>query len=175
MNTEQLSEEHRKYVRTETTIGVVLNVVASAVIAWTVVPKPPGIIPMWGMGGIAFDLVPTTFMIVLMTSIALGIITRKRLAGGKVAPLARAQAGRARMLPTSIPGRAVVLALIACATLLPVTLGLLMLLGVEAMALWPFVLFKAVYGVIVAVIFMPPLLLSALTGRDARAAAASPA
>ena len=166
-----MDREHQRYVRTETGIGVVLNILVSALFAWAVVPKPPGVIAMWGLGGIAFDLVPTTFMIVFMTSIALGLLTAKRLRDGKVSPMPRAAAGLAGRLPASVPGRAITLALIGCATLLPLTVLGLILLGVESMALWPFVAFKAAYGVVVALVFMPPLLVSALAGRDAKRAA----
>ena len=166
-----MDAEHARYVRTETLIGVVLNVIVSAILAWVVVPKPPGVISLWGMGGIAFDLVPTTFMIVFMTSIALGLLTYKRLSDAKVTPLPRARAGLAGRLPGFVPGRALILALIACATLLPLTVLGLTALGVESMRLWPFVAFKAAYGALIAVLFMPPLLKSALTGREARAAA----
>jgi hypothetical protein len=174
-----MTDAHRRYVQTETRISIVLSIVLSLVFAWLVFPKT-GAIPFGGMGGIAFDLLPTTFMIVLMTTVALSLLTRARKKKGSIASLdlQSVEQGRSAKVARRLPGhfllRAILLAVGACAIFLPLMIGVLYVLGVEQMAFWPFMLFKAVYGAFLAALFTPAILLAALAAEKVTAPAASP-
>lgn len=175
-----MSEEHEAYVKGETRISIVLSVIISLLFAWAVFP-PGGAIPMGGMGGIAFDLVPTTFMIVLMTTIALSLLTHARRRKGAVGVLAL-EAGAphwgvrlARRLPRHFLLRAVALALGACAVFIPAMLLILFIARVSDMAFVPFLLFKAVYGAFLAALFTPPILIAALAWETPAPKAVTPA
>jgi hypothetical protein len=175
-----MSEEHENYVNGETRISIGLSVIISLLFAWAVFP-PDGTIPMGGMGGIAFDLVPTTFMIVLMTTIALSLLTHTRRRKGAVGMLDLAAAEPrwgiklARRLPRHFALRAIALALGACAVFIPLMLLLLFVAQVSDMAFVPFLLFKAVYGAFLAALFTPPILIAALAWAPPAAGAVTPA
>ncbi|MEQ5788881.1 hypothetical protein J3454_13360 [Erythrobacter sp. NFXS35] len=87
-------EPVRGIVLRETLISTLPNAVVSAGFVWLLF-REQATIPLWGMNGLAFDLVPTTFMLTLMTTIALTLVFRKRRrdgvlpsAGASPAPLA---------------------------------------------------------------------------------------
>ncbi|MEE4209054.1 MAG: hypothetical protein V2I43_07300 [Parvularcula sp.] len=162
-----MTEEHRRYVRTETIVSIILSIILSLVFAWLVFPKT-GSIPFGGMGGMAFDLVPTTFMIVLMTTVALSLLTRARKKKGTVSALDLSEVpqGRSVVLAKRLPGhfilRALALAVGACAVFLPLMIGMLTVLNVSEMSFAPFLVFKAIYGAFLAAIFTPTILIAAL-------------
>jgi hypothetical protein len=101
----------RGYVVRETAISIVINAAISAVFAWAMFHGAEPV-SVSGAGGLAFDFLPQTFMIALMSSLVPSAIARKRLrpdmaASGHAAP------GR---LPRNLLLRALLIA--AAATLL---------------------------------------------------------
>ena len=172
-----MTEDHQKYVKGETMVSIVLSIIISLVFAWLVFPAT-GVIPMGGMGGIAFDLLPTTFMIIMMTTVALSILTGARRKKGAVSPLNLAVPGSglnlrlARVLPDNFFLRGLVLAISGCIIFIPLTIAGLDAAGVGSMTFWTFMGFKAVYGAFLAVLFTPVILIAAL-GAGTRNPAAS--
>lgn len=158
-----LDSAHRRNLKSETAISVVANTAVSGIFAWGLFHGVESI-PLWGAQGIVVDLVPTVFMITLVLTIALTLITRGRLRKGKL-PLPawrRSDLGVIGRLPACIALRAPVLALCMTLALVPLSALLLVLAGVDSMRFTNFFLFKLAYGAAFALLVTPIILLRAL-------------
>ncbi len=130
-----LDTAHRRNLQSETAISVVANTAVSGIFAWGLFHGVESI-PLWGTQGIVVDLVPTVFMITLVLTIALTLITRGRLRKGKL-PLpawSRSDLGLIGRLPARIALRAPVLALCMTLALVPLSALLLVVAGVDNMS-----------------------------------------
>lgn len=158
-----LSDTHRRYIRSETLIGCVFNAALSVVFAFLIF-RGATLIPLWGAEGIAMDLVPTVFMITLIGNLIVTLLTRRRVRDGAVPPLhdSEAQGTLARRLPRNALLRVLLAAVTMTVTLVPVSIGVLALVGVEAMPFWPFVAFKIFYGAAVGALSAPTIIRAAL-------------
>jgi len=141
---------------TEAAISIVPNALVSALFVWLVFGGRAAV-PLWGTGGLAFDLVPTTFMLTLMTTVALTLIVRARRRRGlpQVAP------GQPR-LPRNLVARGIVLGLTLCGVCLP---GSIVLLWLGWDGDWSYARvmgFKIAYGVVVGLVATPLAVLAAL-------------
>ena len=155
-----LSPEHHRYVLRETLIGCVFNAVLSIVFALLIFRGTPRI-PLQGAEGIAVDLVPTVFMITLVGNLIVTFLTRKRVRGAEVPPLPAT--GWAARLPRNALLRMLLLAAVATAVIVPLSVAVLVLLGVTAMDFTPFVAFKIVYGAAVGALSAPLVIRAALS------------
>jgi len=161
-----LSDVHKKYVRAETLVGIGFNGILSVLFAW--VPfHTVAVMPLWGEKGMALDFIPTVFMITLVQTIIITVITRNRVKAGRIAPLpqARAEYPILRMLPHNVFLRALTLAFLLSLILVPLSIGALWVLGFEEIPFIPFVAFKVVYGVAVGMLSAPLSLLAALSDK----------
>lgn len=155
-------EPPRGIVLRETMISTIPNAVVSAGFVWLIFGGQTRI-PLWGMNGLAFDLVPTTFMLTLMTTIALTLLLRKRRRGGLLPAAADAAA------PLPLPHNPVLRGLVLGGTLL------LLLVPASVAALsatwqgdWPYadvLVFKIIYGVLVGWVATPLVVLAVLRER----------
>lgn len=160
--TMETSSDVSRYVRAETVASVVINAAVSAAFVWLIF-RGMAVIPLWGSRGLAVDLIPTTFMITLMSTIASTLITRGRLRRSQAPQLARADAGSiARALPRNLLLRALTLALGATLVLVPLTVAGLILFGIESAAYGNVMLFKIGYGAVLALIVTPAIVRRAL-------------
>ena len=149
-----MSPEHRRYVEKETLIAVAINSALSALFAF-IVFGGNGAAPV---GDVAFDAFPQSFMIALMTTLVPTAITRRRVRLGAVPPLT----GRSPRLPRNLLLRALLVA--AAAALVGGGLHWL-LLPQLAPPLWAFgavLVYKIVYGALLALLLAPPILRAAL-------------
>jgi hypothetical protein len=73
----------RGYVVRETLISVVINSLLSALFVWLAFGGVAAV-AVWGEGGLAFDFIPQTFMISLMSVLVPTLLTRKRRRAGAV-------------------------------------------------------------------------------------------
>jgi hypothetical protein len=99
---------HRKYLLIETLISVIVNSLLSLFFAWVVFGKRENV-DLWGPGGFAIDFLPQSFMVALMSTLVPGLLTRRRLRAGKVAPLK----GLGLPMPRNLLLRALLMALLA--------------------------------------------------------------
>jgi hypothetical protein len=149
--------DHDRYIAIETRIGIGLNAVVSGAFVFLMFGGQ-ATIKLWGMGGLAFDLVPTTFMITLMMTVALTLITRSRLKKGAVGPLMSA-----RRLPGNVLLRGLTLALLATLVFVPVSVGALTLIW-PMTGDWSFLVvlaFKIVYSAVLGIVLTPVILRAA--------------
>jgi hypothetical protein len=143
----------------ETSISTIPNAVVSAGFVWLIFGSTAKI-PLWGMDGLAFDLVPTTFMLTLMTTIALTLLMRKRLRDGA---LVRPDAGgRPLHLPRNPVLRGLVLGLGLLLIFVPVSVAALSAIWQGDWTFAQVLTFKIVYGVIVGWVATPLVVLAAL-------------
>lgn len=152
----------RRYVRNETAISIVANVVVSALFAWLIFHDQDRI-PLWGARGMAFDLVPTTFMITLMSTFAITLVTRARARQG-LTPALSPTSTRWSMpwLPRNVIARALLLAILATLILVPLGIGAFLVLGIESSTFVPLLVFKMIFGAALALLVSPIIVLRAL-------------
>jgi amino acid transporter len=144
------------YVRRETTISIVINVALSLLFFLLVFGRTDPV-PVWGLGKYAFDFIPQSFMIALMSTIVPGILAirrrRARLVDRVEAP---------SRLPRKLVPRALLVALLA--VLLGAGLVSLVLAAaqIDMIAWTPALVVKLIYGGALAAIVTPPTLRAAL-------------
>jgi hypothetical protein len=145
-----MSPALRAYVVKETAISILINAVLSALFVWLMFGGRSQV-AVWGAGNLAFDFVPQTFMISLMSVLVPSALTRKRRRAGAIESCEPVLPS----LPRNLALRALLLAIVA--SLVLATAAALLLAAVSpaplAMsAVWPL---KIVYGALVAVIVTP--------------------
>ena len=156
-----VSDPARGILLRETLISTVPNAVVSAGFVWLVFAGQDTI-PLWGMAGLAFDLVPTTFMLTLMTTIALTLIFRKRRRDGAL-PLAGVP------VPLRVPHnpvlRGVTFGLGLLVLFVPASVALLAAIWQGDWSFEKVLAFKIFYGVLVGWAATPLVVLAALRER----------
>ena len=147
---------HARYIRTETAISAIPNAVIGAAFVWLMFGGRDRI-GLWGMDGLAFDLVPTVFMITLMTTVALTLLTRARMRKGAV-PRMTAR----RRLPRLLPLRAVTLAAVTTLVVAPLSILLLWAIWTGPWSYGAVMAFKIVFCVALGFLVTPVVLHHAL-------------
>jgi hypothetical protein len=140
----------RRYVITETTVSICINVLISALFMGLVFGRNTWI-ELWGGHGLAVDFIPQTFMISAMSVLVPTLLTRRRLARGV---LVRSPGGRAP-LPGNLALRVMVLAIGLTLTLGAAGVLILDLFWTRPLHFWEVFPMKLVYGGIVALIATP--------------------
>lgn len=151
--------ETRQMLRTEAAISIVPNALVSALFVWLLF-RDADRIGLWGMQGIAFDLVPTTFMLTLMTTIGLTIVVRRRVRAGAARP-----AAGTTQLPRHPVLRGIVLGFAMLLLFVPASVLVLHLFGAGGWSFGEMLVFKIAYGVAVGVVATPIVVLAALRDR----------
>ena len=82
-----MTDAQRRYVRTEMVVAAIINAVFSIVFL-LIVFGGQKTIAVGGRSGLVVDAIPQTLMIVLMSILVPTLLTRRRLAAGRIAPLA---------------------------------------------------------------------------------------
>lgn len=134
------------HIRRETLISMVINGVLSLVFT-AIFFRPFADI---AVAGLAFDFVPQSFAITLMSVLVPGFLTRRKLAAGVVAPLA----GRS-VLPRSLVLRALLLAIVAAGVGYLVRLVFDAVIAVPTLAWGAGAAIKIAYGVLLALVTTP--------------------
>lgn len=148
---------HKRYVAVETAVGVVLNIVVGALFVWLMFGGRARV-GLWGADGLAFDLVPTVFMITLMTTVALTLITRARIRKGAVPPMRDS----GRPIPGIVPLRALLFALVATVAIVPLSVAILWLVWRGDWSFGAVMGFKIAYCAVLGLLVTPPILRAAL-------------
>ena len=145
MNT-HTNEALRHYVRKERLAGCVINVLLAIFFTYLIFFPVP-VIPLWGKDGMAFDLVPTVFMLTLVGNLVVTLLARKRLGAGELPIISEDVCGRmARRLPTNMFARLVVVAVVMTVMTVPLSVLLLTLAGIDSLSYHQYLAFKAIYG-----------------------------
>jgi len=161
-----MSSAHRRYLLLERGVGAgVFNFALNAAIAWLMF-RDQGRVPLWGQQSIAGDTIGTSIILPMMTCLIVTPLARRQVRAGTVAPLSWTRASHPVLgwLPQGTVLRGLVLG-IACTVLLaPFGLLALRALDVASLSLGGFVVFKAVFAALAAVLVTPAVALWAIAG-----------
>lgn len=135
------------YLARETVISAIINGVLSAGIFAAMFRRIPDV-PVWGLGQLAFDFIPQSFMVALMGAMVPGLLARRRMASLK------------QSAPRLV--RIVGLAVIAALAAVVVGAGAMALLfaglGLDDVPFATGLVLKVVYGVMLSLIVTPTIL-----------------
>ncbi len=152
----------RGFLRVEMAVGAAVNGAITAGIAGLVFSGLDPV-PVWGLGGLAVDLLPSTVLPVLAMGLLLPVVLRKRRAGGGLPDCDWSDlAGWSRFVPRGVVGRAVALALVWFILFAPTATALLWGSGWTAVPFTVVLAGKALYGALVGASVTPAILLPAL-------------
>ncbi len=156
-----MTQDHRKYLTSQTIVGGAVNFVVNGAIGWAAF-RSLDRIPFSGSPSISSDLAATAFLLPLLVCLIVTPLVRTETRKGKVAPAERSQGLLSRSLPSGLVLRGIVLGLLAAITIAPLTIWALQALGVQEMGFWQFVSFKAAFGGALATLITPVVALRAL-------------
>jgi hypothetical protein len=105
-------------------------------------------------------------MLTMMGSLAMTVTTKKRLRDGVIAPMPAQLCGRvARALPGNGVLRVALVAFVVTVAVVPVSVFVLWLSGIDSMSYQQYLSFKALYGPAVGVLSTDIIIKGALKGR----------
>jgi uncharacterized membrane protein SpoIIM required for sporulation len=161
-----VTEAHRRYVRRERLAGSVFNA-AIAIFSTYLIFSNVDVIPLWSKDGIAFDLVPTVFMLTLFGNLVVSLLAHKRLKEGMVRPIEDGRVGlAARTLPRNLLVRLLIVAVAMTVVMVPLSILLLHALGIDSMSYHQYLVFKACYGPAVGALSVAIVIEAALIDGD---------
>lgn len=151
------------YILRETIISMVINSLFSLAFFLLVFGHAVPV-PVWGIGAYAFDALPQSIAIAVMSTLVPGTITLKRLRSGSIIAPSPMALLSSPIFPRNIWLRACVMALLAAVLGGLFNSTILLVLGQEALPWWPALLGKLTYGAALAGLVTPPALRAALRG-----------
>lgn len=160
-----MSPAHLRFLLLEQGVGSALfNFLLNGAIAW-VLFRGWERVPLWGQQSIAGDTIGTCFFLPFFTALIVTPLVRRRVTAGSVGGLDWTRESHPPLgwLPSGTTKRALVLG-VACALLVgPLSVWLLGRLGVDELAFWPFVGFKAAFAGALALVVTPVISIWAMT------------
>lgn len=163
--------EIRRFVQKETAASAAVNGILTAGATWITFSDQHHV-PVWSIDGLAFDLLPSTFIPVLLMGVMLPMAIGARLRSGSerggVPLIDRRDLRRhlrfwGRVAPRSMIVRALLLAFVLAFLFVPIGLAALWVSGLTAAPLTHVLVGKAVWGVVVGAIAAPLVILPAAT------------
>ena len=148
----------RAYVIRQTMVGVAINSSLSFVFAWLVAGARASI-PLWGARGMAIDFIPQTIMMMFAMTLAVTLLTRRRIRMGELLPI-----DHAPRLPHNALLRALLVNVLTAAICCPATVAALHIADVRDLPVRSFIAMKVVYGAVVTFIVAPRIVRAALAG-----------
>ena len=159
-----MSPAHRRYLLVEQGIGAaVFNFALNAGIAWLLF-RSQDVVPLWGDRSIAGDTIATSMILPFLTTLIVTPTARRQVRAGRVAALGWSRATHPTLgwLPRGTFARAFVLGVVCAVVLSPITLLVLGLLHVADLGFGRFVLFKAAFAAMEALLVTPVVSLWAI-------------
>ena len=159
-----MSSAHVRYLFVEQLVGsAVVNLVLNALIAWGVFGRL-GVVPLWGQQSIAGDLVGTAFLLPFLTCVIVTPMARRQVVQRGLGGLgwSRASSPWLRLLPASTVWRGAVLGVACVLAVAPFLVGTLDVVGVGAMSVRGFVIFKALVAGVLGAAVTPLIALWAI-------------
>ena len=160
-----MSPHHLRFLLLEQGIGsAVFNFVLNGGIAWLLF-RGFERVPLWGQQSIAGDTIGTCFFLPFFTALIVTPLVRRRVTAGSVGALdwTRETHPPLGWLPAGTGKRALVLGLASAVILGPLSVWVLGRVGVDELAFWPFVGFKAAFAAALALVVTPLISIWAMT------------
>lgn len=153
-----ISKENRHYLVVELGIGsAIIDFLINGAIAWLILLKAGGTMPLWGETSIGGDTIATAFLLPYITFYIIAALVRRRVAAGKLVPITRTSSSGiigflsscSRHLVALIFGIAAIL-LVA----LPVVYGF-NLMGLTEISRKSFFWYKAIFAALLGLVTAP--------------------
>jgi hypothetical protein len=171
----QVSTEHRRWLAINAiVITALINAALNALIAWGTAAREDEI-PLWAaplVGGPSTitDTVGTFFILPLVTTLLITTVVWHELAAGRLQPLVLASGSGAffRRLPRRRFRRGIYFGALTTLILAPAAVIVLVAIDFGDVSVGDFVLYKAIFGVLLGLIVTPFIGIAALTGPEAQ-------
>jgi hypothetical protein len=169
----ELTAEHRRWLLVNAVIvAALINGALNALIAWgTAAPEDE--IPLWAaplIGGPStiVDTVATLFILPFLTTLLITTVAWHEMREGKLAPLLidRNVDPMLARLPSTRARRGAYFGVLTVVLLAPVAVVLLIAFDFGDISVGDFVIYKAIFGVLLGLAVTPPIAIAALTDRD---------
>jgi hypothetical protein len=160
--------EHRRWLFLNTiVIAALVNAALNALIAWGSAASEDEI-PLWAVPlaegpSLITDTVGTFFILPFLTTLVITTVVWHELREGRLAPLSKRTTGLLARLPTTRVRRGAYFGAITTLVLSPPAVLVLVLRDPGDVSVGDFVLFKAIFGVILGALVSPPIALAAMT------------
>jgi hypothetical protein len=160
--------EHRRWLFLNTiVIAAVVNAALSALIAWISAANEDEIplmaAPLIEGPSLITDTVGTFFILPFLTTLVITTVVWHELREGRVAPLSKRASGVLAKLPRTRVRRGAYFGLITMLVLSAPAVIALVIRDPGDVSVGDFVLFKAIFGVILGALVTPPIALAAMT------------
>ncbi|SRR5579875_515503 len=154
-----LTPEQRRFLLLDNGIGPFFaNLVINGTIAWLLF-RNAARVPLWGHSSIAGDTIATSFLLPAITCLIVTPIARGRVRSGRLPAAIDAARG---WIPRNMCWRAVLIGLVCLLALAPLTISILVALGIGRLTPWQFVYFKATFAAVEGGLVTPFLALWAI-------------
>jgi hypothetical protein len=155
-----LTPAHRRFlVRDALLIAAVVNGALSALIAWIVTlgedEVPHAAVPLVEGPSVIVDTVGTCFVLPFLTTLAITTVIWKEMRDGHLTRLPLPPGSLAERLPDTRLRRAALIGLLCLLTFGPLSLALLLLFDYGDISIGEFVLFKAIFGIVLGALVTP--------------------
>jgi ribosomal protein S18 acetylase RimI-like enzyme len=169
-----VSPEVRRFLwREHAVVGFFVNVVINGAIVWATF-RGAAAIPRWGQSSVAGDLLATSFLLPAITCLIVTPLVRGAVRRGAAPAFAGALPGWLGAFRRALLPRALLLGLVCLPLAGGLAVALLHGLGVEALALGPFIGWKALYAGVLGAGVQPAIALLALADAPAQPHAPPP-
>lgn len=156
----------RRFMAQEVLVAAAVNAVIN-IAAANLVFAGRDQIPTFGMDGVAFDLIPTSFFTAFLMVVMLSPILGKRMArGGIPRPDHDTLPSLIRWLPHSVLSRSIVLGVGAILIAVPPTAAILVYWGGVSLSFSATVTFKAIFGAVLGMLLCPLVVFPVIAQRD---------
>jgi hypothetical protein len=160
--------EHRRWLLFNAVlIAAVVNAGLSALIAWISAANETEIslwaVPLVEGPSLISDTVGTFFILPFLTTLVITTVVWNEIREGKLAPLSRRSAGLLSSLPQTRVRRGAYFGAICTVVLGPPAVVVLLLRDPGDVSVGDFVLYKAIFGIVLGAIVTPPIALAAMT------------
>jgi len=150
-----LSDRHRRFLWIEQgVIPGVFNLVLNGAIGWALFRSLQAV-PLWGQSSVGVDLLATAFLLPFLTCLIVSALVARDVRAGRVPPLPAAQLPHSQWFRRSVSARGLLLGLSgvlfgAAPVVWALTLG-----QAEPIPFSSFVMFKAVWAALLALLVTP--------------------
>jgi hypothetical protein len=157
---QRLTPAHRRFlIRDALLIAAFVNAALSALIAWLFTLSeeeiPQAAVPLVEGPSVVVDTVATCFVLPFLTTLAITTVIWKELREAHLTRLPLAPGSWAQRLPDTRLRRASVIGLLCLLVFGPISLALLLLFDYGDISTGEFVLFKALFGIVLGALVTP--------------------
>ena len=157
---------HRRFlVRDAFIVAAVVNALLNALFAWLITlgedEVPLTAVPLVGGPSVVVDSVATCFVLPFLTTLAITTIVWKEMRAGHLTRLPHPPGSFAARLPATRLRRATRIGLLCLLAFGPIAAAVLLVLDYGDISIGEFVIYKAIFGVVLGSIVTPPIAMAA--------------